>query len=187
MEPLPQLQPCSFQSVRVLTPVGPARGNRLDDGVQEGDLPQVLECLGVFVVLNAVADGLQTYSWGGFAGGDGTRRIEEYSITRPSEAVAAICGIHIVPTANGVPGGPSVRAVVQEARRSLRPIQEPRLDALVDRRIVDHPLRSVTESGVATRITPEVAPTDKRQGRPLFHGIQQHPVVNGTAPVPFIE
>src|SRR4029077_10193595 len=123
MEPLPQLQPCSFQSVRVLTPVGPARGNRLDDGVQEGDLPQVLEYLGVFVVLNAVADGLQTYSWGGFAGGDGTRRIKEDSVARPTHTAAASGGIHIVPPADGVPGGPSVRAVVQEACRSLRPIQ----------------------------------------------------------------
>ncbi len=60
MEQLAQLQACTFQGVRVMTPVAPARGNRLEDRIHEGDLGQVLENLSVFVVLNAVPNGLQT-------------------------------------------------------------------------------------------------------------------------------
>src|SRR6266704_4099972 len=82
VEQLPQLHPRTFQRVRVVTPVGPTRGNRLNDRVQEGDLPQVLENLGIFVVLNAVTDGLKTYPRSGFGGGDRTRRIQEDSIAR---------------------------------------------------------------------------------------------------------
>jgi len=67
-------------------------------------LPEVLENLRVFVVLNAVTDGLETYPWSGLAGGDRTRRIEEYSVAGSSEAVAASCSIHIVPTADSIPG-----------------------------------------------------------------------------------
>ena len=66
MELLPQLQPCMFERVRIVTPVSPAGGNRLEGGVHEGDLPEVLENLGVFVVLDAVADGFQSYPGSGF-------------------------------------------------------------------------------------------------------------------------
>ena len=62
MELLPQLQPCIFKRGGALTPVAPAPRNRLEDGVQEGDLPQVLENLGVFVVLDAIADGFESYA-----------------------------------------------------------------------------------------------------------------------------
>src|SRR6266576_3492696 len=41
-EQLPQLQPHTFQRIQVVTPVAPARGNRQDGYVQEGDLSQVL-------------------------------------------------------------------------------------------------------------------------------------------------
>ena len=66
MEQLPQLQPGTFQRVRIVTPVGPTRGDRLQDGVHEGNLPQVLKNLGVLVVLNTVTNGLQSDSGGGF-------------------------------------------------------------------------------------------------------------------------
>ena len=66
MELLPQLQPCMFERVRIVTPVRPAGGNRLEGGVHEGELPEVLENLGIFVVLDAVADGFQSYPGSGF-------------------------------------------------------------------------------------------------------------------------
>src|SRR5258707_9367955 len=135
----------------------------------------------------AVRQALRAYAGGGSAGGERPRRIEKYSSPRSPKTAPASGRIHIVPTADGVPGAPSVGAVVKNARRSLRPIQEPRLDALVDRRIVHHPFRSVAESRVATGIAPEVSPTGKRQSGPLLHGIQQHPMVDGTAPIPLIE
>src|SRR4030088_3557093 len=179
VEQLPQLQPCIFQRVRVVTPVAPARGNRLDGYVQGGDLSQVLENLGVFVVLNAVTDGLKAYSGGGFGRGDRTWWIEKYSVPRSSQTAAACGRIHVVPTADAVPGAPSVGAIVKNPRRSFRPIQEPCLDALVDRRIVHHPFRSVAEPRVATGIAPEIAPSGKRQSGPLLHGIEQSPMVDG--------
>ena len=108
MELLPQLQSCTFQGVRVLIPVAPARGNWLDGGVHEGNLPQVVENLGVFVVLNAITDGLQSDPGSGLRGGDRTRRIEEDSIPRSAQAAPASGRIHVVPTSEGVPGGPSV-------------------------------------------------------------------------------
>src|SRR6266850_1830880 len=158
MQLLPQLQPCSFQGVRVVIPVAPARSDRHDDGVRKALLPQVLENLNVFVVLNAVTNGLQTDPRSGLRRGDRTRGIEEDSIARSSQAAAASGCIHIVPTADGVPGGPPVGAVVEDALRSLRPVQEPRLDTLVDRWVVHHPFRSVAEPRVATGIAPEIAP-----------------------------
>ncbi len=171
-----------------MIPVAPARGNRQEDWIQEGNLPQVLEDLGVFVVLNAVTNGLQTNPGSRLRGGDRTRRIEEDSVARPPEAATAGGRIHIVPTADGVTGGPSVGAIVKDAGRSLCPVQETRLNALIDRRIVHHPFWSVAEARVATGIAPEVASvTSERQSRPLLHGIQQYPMVDGTAPVAFIE
>ena len=59
MELLAQVQARSFERVGVMTPVAPAGSNGHDDGVHQGDLPQVLENLRVLVILNAVADGLQ--------------------------------------------------------------------------------------------------------------------------------
>src|SRR5260370_24317883 len=115
-----------------MTPVGPARGNGHDDRVQEGNLPQVLENLRVFVVLNAITDGLQTYPRSGLGGSDWSRRIEEDSVTWSAETATTSGGIYIVPTADGVPGGPSVGAGVNNSGRSLRPIQEPGLKAVLN-------------------------------------------------------
>src|SRR5260370_19721280 len=108
VEQLAQLQPCTFQSVRVVAPVAPARGNWLEDGIHKGDLRQVLENLGVFVVLNAVPDGFQTDPRSGLRGSDRTRRIEEDAVARSAHAAAASGGVHIVPTADGVPRGPAI-------------------------------------------------------------------------------
>src|SRR6267142_5874451 len=98
MELLPQLQPCSFQGVRVVIPVAPTRGDRHDDGVHEWDLSQVLENLNVLVVLNAVTNGLQTDPRSGLRRGDRTRGIEEDSVARSSQATTASGCVHIVPT-----------------------------------------------------------------------------------------
>src|SRR5258707_6797430 len=111
MKLLPQLQPRIFQRVRIVTPVAPTRSNGHDDGVHHGYLPQVLENLRVLVILDAVTNGLQANSRSRFGGSDWTRRIEEDSITRSSEPAAARGGIHIVPTADGVSGGPAIGAI----------------------------------------------------------------------------
>src|SRR5258708_6552207 len=179
----PQLQPCIFERTWVVAPVAPTRGNRLEDGVHESYLPQVLENLGVFVVLNAVSNGLQTDPRSRLGRSDRTRRIEEDAVARSTHAAAASGGIDIVPTADSVAGSPAIGAVVKNSRRSLRPVQEPRLDALVDRGIVHHPFRGVAEAGVAAGIAPEVTATGKRQSGPLLHGIEQHPMVDGAAPI----
>jgi len=44
---------------------------------------------------------------------------------RSSQTTAAGGRIHVVQTANAVPGAPSVGAIVKNPRRSLRPIQDP--------------------------------------------------------------
>src|SRR5258708_17962640 len=92
MELLAQVQARSFERVGVMTPVAPAGSNGHDDGVHQGDLPQVLENLRVLVILNAVTDGLQTNSRSRFGGSDRARRIEEDSIARSSEPAAARSG-----------------------------------------------------------------------------------------------
>jgi hypothetical protein len=122
MEQLPQLQARSFQGVRVMAPIAPARSDGQDRGVHEGDLPHVFENLRVLVILNAVANGLKPYPRRGFAGGDWTRRVEKNSIAWSAEPAAASGGIHIVPTTDGVPGGPPIGAVIKDTRRALRPI-----------------------------------------------------------------
>src|SRR6267143_2407724 len=60
IELLPQLQPCTFQGVGVVGPVAPARGNRLDDGTGKGSLPQVLEDLYVFIILDAITNSFES-------------------------------------------------------------------------------------------------------------------------------
>ena len=168
MEQLAQLLPSTFQSVRVVGPVGPACGNWLEDGIHKRQLRQVLENLGVLVVLNAVTDGLETDPWSRLGRSDGARRIEEDAVAGSSEAPAASGGIDIVPTADGVSGGPAVGAIIEDAGGALGPVQEAGMDALVDGGIVHKPFRSVAESGVATGIAPEVATTGKRQSGPLL-------------------
>src|SRR5258708_32806874 len=59
MKLLAQLQPGTFQSAWVVRPIGPARGNRQNGWIQEGELHEGLENLGVFVVLDGVPDGRQ--------------------------------------------------------------------------------------------------------------------------------
>src|SRR5260370_39641815 len=97
-----QLLPCTFQSVRVVAPVAPARGNWLEDGIHKGNLRQVLENLGVFVVLNAVSNGLQTDPRSRLGRSDRTRRIEEDAVARSPRAAAPSVGVHNVPTADSV-------------------------------------------------------------------------------------
>src|SRR2546430_2534945 len=79
---LPQLQPCAFQGGGIVSPIGPAPRNWLDDGVYEGGLPEVFEYLDVFIVLNAVADVLQPYPRCRFRGPNGRLWIEHHSIRR---------------------------------------------------------------------------------------------------------
>src|SRR5260370_38915603 len=112
-----------------MSPVGPTRSDWQDHRVHKGALSQVLEDPGVFVVLNAVPDGLQTNPGSRLSGDDRTRWIEENSVARSAQATTASGRIHVVPTANGVPGGPSVGAVVKKAGGALGPIQEAGLDA----------------------------------------------------------
>src|SRR5258708_20520228 len=130
MKLLAQLQPGTFQSAWVVSPIGPARGNRQNDWMQEGEVAEVLENLGVFVVLDAVPNGLQTNPGSGLRGSDRARRIEEDAVARSAHAAAASGGVHVVPTADGVSGGPSVGAIVKNSRWRLRPVHEPGLDAL---------------------------------------------------------
>src|ERR1700676_5702674 len=161
MKQLPQLCPRVFERLRAVIPVAAARGDWKKSGVHHADLSQVLEDLGVFVVLNAIANGLQSNPGSRLRGGDRTRRVEEDSVTRPSQAAATGGRIQIAPTADGISGSPSVRAVVKDTRGALRPIQKPCLDAFVDWWIVHHPFRSVAEARIATGIAPEVAPASE--------------------------
>src|SRR5258707_604939 len=87
-----------------------------------------------------------------------------------ADSVEARGGIVLVQTADGVPGGPAVGAVVKDAGGALRPVQEARLNALVDGGIVDHPFRSVAEAGVATGVAPEVAAGGEGESGPLLDG-----------------
>src|SRR6266478_1544868 len=170
-----------------MSPVSPTQGNGLEDGIDKGDLRQVLENLGIFVVLHAIPDGLQTDPRSRLSRGDGSRRIEEDAVAGSAEAAAASGGIDIVPTADGVSVSPAVGAVVEDAGGALRPVQEAGLDALVDGGIVHKPFRSVAEPRVATRVAPEVATTGKRQSGPLFQGIEQHPMIDRAPFVTLVE
>jgi len=49
-----------LQRIVVVSPIGPADRNWSDGFVQHADLPQILQHLSVFVVLNAVTNGFQT-------------------------------------------------------------------------------------------------------------------------------
>src|SRR5258708_29446127 len=60
MKLLAQFQPGTFQSAWVVSPIGPARGNPQNDWIQEGEVPEGLENLGVFGVLDSLPNGLQT-------------------------------------------------------------------------------------------------------------------------------
>src|SRR5580704_7203196 len=110
LELLPEFLPDTFQVARVVAPLGPARGNRLKNELHVRGLPLILEHLRVFVVLNAIADGLQPYPRGRFAGRNRTRRVKENPVARPAQAAAASGRVHVVPAADAVAGGPAVGA-----------------------------------------------------------------------------
>src|SRR5260370_13275595 len=105
----PQLQPCIFERTWVVAPVAPTRGNRLEDGVHESYLPQVLENLGVFVVLNAVSNGLQTDPRSRLGRSDRTRRIEEDAVALSTHAPPASGAIDLSPTAHTLARMPAIR------------------------------------------------------------------------------
>src|SRR6202035_1482996 len=139
LELLPEFLPDTLQVAGVVAPLGPTRGNRLKNEVHVRGLALIFEQLRVFVVLDAVADGLQAYARCRFTGRDRTRRGKENPIAWPAETAAAGIRIQIVPAPDGVSGGPPVGAVVKNPRGALGPVEESRLDALVDRRIVHQP------------------------------------------------
>src|SRR5882757_10190561 len=102
-----------------MAPVAPARSDGQDGGVHEGDLPHVFENLRVLVILNAVANGLQPYARRGLGRGDRTWRVEKNSVTRSAEPASTSGGVHIVPTADRVSGGPAIGAVIKDTCRTL--------------------------------------------------------------------
>src|SRR5215471_4769298 len=154
-----------------MSPVRPIPGDRQEDRIHKAAVPQVLEHQGVFIVLNPVAYGLQANSRSGLGGGNWPRRVEKDAVTWPAQA-AARGGVQVVPAAQGVPGGPRVRAIVEDARCALRPIEESRLNAFVDWRIVHKPFRRIASPGVTTGVAPQVSATRKRQSRPLLDRIK---------------
>src|SRR6266404_1266526 len=91
VEFLSHLQPCIFHGcpVVVMLPVRPTERNwlgarkRLERGVHEGVLPQSMKKVSVFVVLNAVPDGLQPYPRSLLARSKRSGRIEENPIPGP--------------------------------------------------------------------------------------------------------
>src|SRR6202030_1141129 len=99
-----------------MTPVAPTRSDGHDRGVHEGDLPQVLENLRVFVILNAVTNGRHPNPGRPLARGDRTRGGEEDPIPRPAQPAAAGSVLHIVPRWHTVPGNSRIRAIVKDPR-----------------------------------------------------------------------
>src|ERR1700738_2797567 len=85
IEFLPQGLPCIFHGcpVVVMLPVRPTERNwlgarkRLERGVDEGVLPQIVKHMRVLEVLNTVPDGFQADSRSGFRRANRSRRIEE--------------------------------------------------------------------------------------------------------------
>src|SRR5882724_2166057 len=152
MKQLPQCCTRVLKRVRVAIPIAPAPRNRKNSAIHHAELSQVLEHVRVFVILNTVANGLQANAWCGLGRTDRCRRIQKDSVARPAQSAAASGGVHVVPAADGVAGSPAVSAVVEQPRRSLREVQEARLDAFVDWWIVHHPFRSVSVAGIAASI-----------------------------------
>src|SRR5690348_512109 len=116
VELLTQLLSHSFKSSCAVRPVGPACGNRQNDGIRKAQLPQVLQNLRVFVVLYPVADRLQPDSRCRLRRGNGARWIQEDAIAGPAQTASTRGGVYIVPAADGIPGRPAVRAIVKDAR-----------------------------------------------------------------------
>src|SRR5258705_5058647 len=130
MKQLPQLGPNVLQEVRVVAPIAPAPRNRKNSAIHHAELSQVLEHMRVFVILNTVANGLQANAWCGLGRPDRCRRIQKDSVTRAAQSAAASSCVHVVPAADCVAGSPAVSAIVEQPRRSLRAVQEARLDAV---------------------------------------------------------
>src|SRR5437879_13287053 len=121
--------------------------------------------VGVFVVLTAVPYGLQPYPRSLLARSNRSGRIEEHAVPW-SGVTEASSHIQIIPTGKGVPGVPSVNAIVKDSRCAFCPVQEPRLDALVDGRIVGHPFGSVAGPCVARRVARQVSGAIPRERGP---------------------
>src|SRR5258706_7494097 len=111
-----------------MIPVAPLSGDWLQHHVQKRILLLIFEQLRIFVILNAVANGLQANSRGGLRRRDRRRRIEKNSITRPAESSAACRGVDVVPTADRIACRPAVGAIVEKIRLAMRAGQESRLN-----------------------------------------------------------
>src|SRR5262249_57066652 len=76
MQLLAQFLPRTLQCFWIVIPVGPTRGDGHKNRVSEFVVPELLQNLRVFVVLNAVANGFKPDSRCGFARCDRSRRRE---------------------------------------------------------------------------------------------------------------
>src|SRR2546423_14647559 len=104
MELLAELGTRGFQGGGAVGPVGPAGGDGQHDGVEERDLPEVLEDVRVLVILNAVANRFQANARGRFGRGDRRGRIHKDAVAGSRET-AAVEHVQVVPTAESIPGG----------------------------------------------------------------------------------
>src|SRR5262249_41524154 len=108
VELLSELLADVFERGAIVSPVGPAGGDGIDEWIQETCLPEVQQHLGIFVILNTVTNGLEPDSRSRFGRSDRSWGIEEDSVTRSSEAATAGSGIHVVPAGDGVSSSPAV-------------------------------------------------------------------------------
>src|SRR4029077_18314625 len=119
---LAEFLPHVFEFSRVAGPLGPACGNGLKDELHIRGLALILEQLGIFIVLNAVTDGLQTNSRSRFAGRNRARWVKKNPVAGSGDAWTASVGVQIVPTIDGVSRGPTIGAIVKNARGALHPV-----------------------------------------------------------------
>src|SRR5260370_32206232 len=108
MKQLPQLGPNVLQEVRVVAPIAPAPRNRQNSAIHHAELSQALEHVRVFVILNTVANGLQTNAWCGLGRPDRCRRTQEDSVAPPAQSPPATGCVPAVPAAHCVSRSPAL-------------------------------------------------------------------------------
>src|SRR5258705_4392793 len=111
MKQSPQCCTRVLKPVWVAIPIGSAPRNPKNSAIHHAELSQVLEHVRVFVILNAVANGLQANAWCGLDRPDRCRRLQKESVARAAQSAAANGGVHVGTAAHSGSRTPAVSAL----------------------------------------------------------------------------
>src|SRR5260370_39355744 len=105
LELLPEFLPDTFKVAGFVAPLGPARGNWLENKLDVRGLALIFEQLRVFVVLNAIGDGFQPYPRRRLGCTNWYRTIKKNPVARSRHTGTTSVRMQVDPTSDGLAPG----------------------------------------------------------------------------------